>query len=257
MKETMITIEVGQSGERFLEKNNLDDKINVDRQPAGLNFYQYRWPLENRGEVRVENGSHSFVIDGVLSLQGTEDKENPSRGVFNYSLNFGLGGGGDVPHDTVRLELQNFLKDLQSKGWKRVIPFYEPRLSGESAYEYYLDHPFYSFPIDYQPSLPEWMKLSKSTMWVLHADGVFLEVRFKRNSEKMDPNQPGNYLFTASVQGTEEYGRSFFKPKDKEQWRELWAESVKDFKRDRLKEEERLTQKGVEIDTSYEDPTME
>lgn len=256
MKETMITIEVGQAGNEFIQKNHLDARQAVKRQPAGLNFYQYRWPLENRGQVRVENGKYSFLIDGVLSLQGTEDDENRSRGIFNYSVTFGLSGGGDVPHDRVRLELYEFLKGLQAKGWRRVIPFYEPRLSGRSAYEYYLGHRFYSFPVDYQPTLPEWMKLGNSTTWILHADGVFLELRFRRNSEKVDPEQPGNYLFTATIQGKDEYAQSFFEPKDKDQWAALWQDSVNGFKRDRLKEEERLMRQGVEIDSAYEDPSI-
>lgn len=256
VKVRSVDVYLGESGEEFLKRNGLDEKSSVDRQPAGLNFYRVRWPTSDRGTVKVLHGEHSFTIADVLSVKGTEDAESMERGVFDYTVNFGMAGGGDVEHDAVRKEFTDFLKSIESAGWRRVISYTDPRLSGEAAYRYYFDDPAYSFPMDYELTFEEWMALDEEPLWMLYADEQFMMIRFHRDRKRTDPKKPGGYLFILQLMGVEEYAKSHFTGDDRERWRELWGETIAPLKRMRLEREQALEKSGVAIDKDYRDPIV-
>lgn len=255
MKLDKVTIKVGEAGEQFLRTNNLSSESNVQKQPAGLNFYRYRWSSSDRGKVELDHGEHSFVVSDALSLQGVEDAENLSNGILSYSVNFGFAGGGDVSHDVVRKEFLDFLDELKSLGWTRVIAYSDPRLTGVEAYNFYKNDPFYSFPLDYRPSMDEWMAL-EDAQWRLRADGVFIDIEFHRDSKKMDPEGLGSYLFVMKIQSAEQFAKGQFKPEDRDKWSALWEEEIRTLKRQRYNKEEQIKNAGGTIDADYEDPIV-
>jgi hypothetical protein len=249
-------IRLGMQGDEFSEANHLGGRTKIDRQPAGLNFHEHDWPSNDRGRVTVKNGSASFLIPDVLSVMGTEDADKKEKGIYHYSVNFGMAGGGDVEHDAVRKEFTDFLKSIESAGWRRVISYTDPRLSGEAAYQYYLDKPLYSFPLDYELSLEQWMNLDRITTWRWQANGQYMTLSFHRDRKRMDPDKPGGYLFVIQIMGFEEYAKAFFDGDDRERWRDLWIETITPLKRTRLEREKMLEKAGVPIDKDYRDPIV-
>src|SRR5690625_5998471 len=75
MPPEVIEIKIGWTGEEFLRRNNLPAKGSVDKQPAGLNFYEVDWTVSARGTVRLEHGGYSFDIPHALGVVGTENVE--------------------------------------------------------------------------------------------------------------------------------------------------------------------------------------
>ncbi|WP_347329810.1 hypothetical protein [Marinimicrobium locisalis] len=250
-----ISVSIGMTGKEFVEKNNLGGSVRVDRQPAGLNFYEYDWPLDNRGTIAFVHGEYGFEVDDVLSIMCPEDADSKEGGFEDISINFGFAGGGDVSHDVVRKEFLDFLEELKSLGWTRVIAYSDPRLTGVEAYNFYKNDTFYSFPLDYRPSMDEWMAL-EDAQWRLRADGVFIDIEFHRDSKKMDPEGLGSYLFVMKIQSAEQFAKGQFKPEDRDKWSDLWEEEIRTLKRQRYNKEDQIKNAGGTIDTDYEDPVV-
>ncbi|WP_347329807.1 hypothetical protein [Marinimicrobium locisalis] len=251
-----ISVSIGMTGKEFVENNNLEGSVRVDRQPAGLNFYEYDWPLDNRGTIAFVHGEYGFEVDDVLSIMCPEDADSEEGGFEDISINFGFAGGGDVSHDLVRREFLDFIDHLKSLGWTRVVDYSDPRLTGVEAYNFHKNDRLYSFPLDYRLNLDEWMELDESTRWTVWAKDVFIELRFHRDGEKMDPEGRGNYLFVMKISSAEDFAKSYVKPEDRDKWSDLWEEEIRTLKRQRYNKEEQIKNAGGTIDTDYEDPIV-
>jgi len=58
------------------------------------------------------------------------------------------------------------------RGWRRIIFYEDPRLSGEDAFKYFEHDNFYGMPMDYLPTLEQWMTISSANGY-LYADNIF------------------------------------------------------------------------------------
>ncbi|HMW48943.1 MAG TPA: hypothetical protein PKC70_11655 [Cellvibrionaceae bacterium] len=255
MYKPSISAKVGESGAAFLMRNGLSAEGNVDRQPAGMNFYQYRWKTERAGEVVFDHGAFSFTIPNALTVMGTENLKHSGDGVESLFVNATFSSDKTITHDAARIALMKIIKELVSLGWKRYIAYSDPRLVGEQAFNHYLGNNFYSLPVDFVPNLQQWMQIDVG-FWNLYADGVFLEIRFHRDSEHLDLNKPGAYLLVFNFETKTSYGRSMFDGEEREQWQEHWAELIKKAKKDRYAKEAELVKRGFTIDTTYQDPKI-
>src|SRR5690625_7378855 len=63
MPPEVIEIKIGWTGEEFLRRNNLPAKGSVDKQPAGLNFYEVDWSVNDRSTDRLVQGSYYYDIN--------------------------------------------------------------------------------------------------------------------------------------------------------------------------------------------------
>lgn len=63
-------------------------------------------------------------------------------------------------------------------------------LTGEEAFNYYLEDKFYNLPIDYVPTLDEWMKIKAGT-WRLYAGQNFLDITIRRDNQRVNVSEPG------------------------------------------------------------------
>ncbi len=242
-------------GEEFCERNGLDQKRNVNRQPAGLNFYRYGWPTDDRGTVTVEHGPHGFDVPDALSVMGTEDADRVETGFLDVSVGFSLLGGGSVSHAGVRDATYEFLADLQDRGWSQWHSHGSPRLRGREAFEYMTNDLVYSAPLDYEPTLEEWLG-EYTIRWSLHANGVFLTLQFRRNSQKMEPDEPGEYYFRMNLESRDQRGRSYFEGEDRDRWEALWPALSAERRTRRAESEAALREAGATIDESYTDPEL-
>jgi len=250
-----VSVSIGMTGTEFVEKNKLGDTVSIDRQPAGINFYKYGWPSDNRGKIKFLHGGQGFEVNDALGVLCPEYADGRDGGFTNISISFGFAGGGKVSHDQVRMDFLDFIDHLRSLGWTRVISYSDPRLTGVEAYNFYKKDSFYSFPLDYRPSLEEWMTLD-DPQWRLRANGVFVDIEFHRDSERMDPDGLGSYLFVMKIQSAEQFAKDQFEPEDRDDWIDLWEDEIRKLKQHRYTKEKLIEESGGTIYTDYRDPIV-
>ena len=249
-------IKVGISSDEYDKVNQLYTNKNLNKQPAGLNFYKQRWQSKPRGTVQVEHGDYSFTVPHVLSTLGTEDTLFLERGIYQFSIRSGLSPDEFIDHDQARLQMMTLLQSIVAKGWQPYIGLYEPRLSGKESFQYILEGSRYPPDPMYIPSLEEWMALDITQEWAFHIDDVFLNVNFRRRLNYKGNNDLGVYLLTFTLITRDEEARNHFDGNDREQWLSLWGEEAKTSKVSRYKKEVELIKRGYHINTDYVDPII-
>ncbi|VUD40396.1 hypothetical protein TDB9533_00183 [Thalassocella blandensis] len=254
-KMTSLTFSLGQPGQEFIRKNSLAEKAHVTQQPAGLNFYKYEWPRNNLGRVTIQNKKDIYSIPYVLSVLGTEDSDSPASGVFKVVVNACISESETIMHDEARLKIAGLLKDLDSGQWQVAHAYDDPRLSGESAFEYYLQDDSYGLPIDYVPTLEQWMEMDLA-YWNLFKDDTFLQLTFRRDRKKLDPSKEGAYLLTFSFRTSNQKLQEMFEPAERDSWEDLLPKKIVSLKKERERKEKLLSQRGISIDTDYLDPEV-
>ena len=256
MTPQLFTVKLGIQPDEYIKLNGLDPKSNIDEQPAGLNFYEKDWPSDSRGKVYVDHEKHSFILKNMLTAVGVENVSFPERGIKSYNLN---GGGASQSldfHDAIRKRFLLFLQELKEKQWEPYIYFSDPRLPESEAVRYLLEEDdYYTIPLSYSLSHEEWMQL-KNPKWRLYVDGVFLDITFNRDSKAMDPNGYGSYLFSYQLYDSNEKGANQMKSNDRQNWKNLWVDKIKELKKIRYAKEAELIKKGYTIDTDYVDPKI-
>ena len=255
MNPMTVKVTVGELGEHFLQRNNLPAKGHIDKQPAGLNFYEYDWSTKAPGAVMVEHGAHSFQIPFALGVVGTQDAGKTNSGIADFNVRAGISSADTIMHDEARKQFVILLQNLVKLGWKPAISYNYPRLTGELAFKYYLENDNYGIPINYSPTLDEWMKI-KFGYWRFYVDNVFLKINFQRDRTKMNPNEPGAYLFVFELFSQEEFAKGNFQSDDREHWQELWVDKIKSLKKQRYEKEKELVKRGYTIFTDYEEPKI-
>lgn len=256
MNPQIIKIKIGEAGAQFLQRNHLPKKGHIEKQSAGLHFYEQNWNIKTPGTVIIEQGVRSFEIPYSLSVVGTEDVEHAHTGLSEINIKAGITAADTLPHDEARREFISMLQNLLTLGWKPVIFYEEPRLTGEQAYKYYRDdNNFYGFPVNYNPTLEEWMNIS-TAHWYLYADNVFLAITFYRDSLHMNPTELGAYLFSFQLSSKEEKAKAQFEGEDREHWQDLWVDKIKSLKKERYAKEKELLKRGFTLYSGYEEPKI-
>ncbi|WP_027468844.1 hypothetical protein [Deefgea rivuli] len=253
-----ISIQIGESAAAFTNRYPFTQ---IQKQPAGLNFYKIDPDDEQpkrKVMLQVKHGSHSFDVSSVLSISGTEDLDFPREGLSDFDISASIPPANNVMHDDARKYFLNLLKVIQTAGWQRVIYSADARLIAKDAFNETLKDSSFAgnLSVDYQPTLAEWMGLKEMTRWRFYADGVYLSVYFFRDADHLDLAKPGAYLLSLTFSNAESNFRSNFEQKDWPRARELWPELAKEFQADRKKAEAKAQAAGLKIDTTYQDPPM-
>lgn len=246
-----VNIQLGLSGKDFAAALGSED-THTTKQPAGLNFYQIHWPANLPGKVNVTHGANSFQVDAALSVMGTEDVERMAAGVDEIDINFGVTADSLIPHDEARLRVVALLKRLQDAGWQHFYWPSEERIKGRSSLA--------AGDLDarYVPSFKEWMALGTTSAanWKLQANGIYMGITMHRDSDRMNPYQPGAYFMAMTIKTEDQEMRGHFSEKDRDNWKALWPEFSKKLQKVRLDDEAAARAKGLEIDTQYQDPPI-
>ena len=250
-----ITVRVGKSGDDFLKTNKLNTRDNVDRQPAGLNFYEYDWNLRNPGKVLVDHDPYSFTIPFALGVTGTEDAEDLENGITDFQIRAAITTQDTINHDDARREIEKLLQQLISLGWKQFIFYQYPRLSKGEAFKFFQEDDTYGLPVNYSFSLDEWMSIDVGR-WYLYAGEVFLEINFRRDPKLMDPTKPGAYFLTYNLQNATERAKAEFTDNERKHWQDLWVNKIKSLKKERYAKEAELIKRGFTIYADYEEPII-
>ena len=240
-----INIQLGLHGSAFCNALG-QEKARINRQPAGVNFYERNWSSNSQGSVQFEHGPHSFTLNNVLTIMGTEDQRRLAFGVEDIYISFGLSPDDDTSHNDARLQTMALLKRLQDAGWQQYYLISSARLKGRSSLtEYVMD-------ARYVPSFEEWMRLD-SMQWKLQANGVYMAITLDRDGTRLDPEKPGAYLISMTLNTEEYYCRVGLPEAERSDWKTAYPNSLAMHKGYRADEEKAARAKGLEIDTDYQD----
>ena len=253
---TDVSIKLGETGPSFAKR--YPGSARVTHSTPNVDFYQIDWEQRAPGQVRVEHGKHSFVIEDALGVQAPQELGDfKAEGLYNYTIFAGVSASDLIPHDEARLKTYAILKRIVDVGWKTTTPRSRPRLKGQARLDYVLDASS-SVGLDPRqiPTFEEWMRIESHTPWSFYADGLYMEVSFTRERTLTDPTKPGSYLLTFNIKTETEYFRGFAGPDNRLRWKEVLPQELAKVAVTRAQKETELRAKGVPIDESYQDPPV-
>lgn len=251
----MVELEIGEKGDVFARKNS--SHVRIDRQPAGLNFYEFGWPMKELGNVVIRHGKLQLPINYVLSATGIEDMDFVAEGISDIKINFALSNSKLISHDEARLKMFSLMQNISKTGWRAVVPRDAARIHGRERNDYLLDSQDYiGFDPNYLPTLNEWMRYESMSEWQFYFDRVFLTVEFNREHTLLDPAKLGAYLISINLESEAQHFRGYVSPSDRPRWKELLPSAVARMAKNRAKIEAALRLKGRSIDESYVDPLL-
>lgn len=260
MPTTNVTIRIGQQGADLANMYPNDLVVNDKNVHGEVVFYDFNWSVKGPyGNVTVDNGPYTFTIPTVTYIIGTAVPGDwPQEGIEGYDISILFGPSGTYSHQQAQNAFFALLNTIQTAGWKREIGAAHPRLAGRDALVYsQLVEGLYSNDATYVPTFEEWMQLKDGTRWKFYANGVYLSLLFRRDSTQMDPDKPGAYFVTMTLQSRNAFERQHFKPGSEERmnWTTLYPSIRQNRKSQRAaKEAQLVTEKKYRIDTTYRDP---
>jgi hypothetical protein len=254
MKSSLMRIRLGDSKDSDLGGPG----SSTDNHPSGMKFYQREWERGSLGTVEFVHGKHSFTIDNVLSVIGTDDQDVP-EGIFEWDINFGVSSEQADTHEAALARMMKLFSDLRERGWVRYIGVNHPRLVGQQALNYVKTNSIYSLDSNYTPTINEWKSIVRNMPhWRFYADGVYLDVSLMENNIG-DFVGKTTYLLSIDVMSEFRfYGMGYF-PGNSEKianWKTLLPAELQKYHAKRLKTEAALKEQGYTIDTTYQDPPI-
>lgn len=230
----------------------------TDNHPSGITFYQREWQRGSLGTVEFVHGKHSFTIDNVLSVLGTDDRDVP-EGIYDWSISFGVSPEQADTHEAALARMTKLFSNLRARGWARYIGANHPRLIGQQAWNYIKANPVYSLDSSYTPTIDEWKAIAgEMPHWIFYADGVYLDVSLME-SNMGDFIGKSTYLLTIDLKNEYcFYGIGYF-PGNSEKianWKALLPADLQKYHAIRLKTEAAQKEQGYTIDTTYQDPPI-
>jgi len=257
MTSTAFTAQIGMQAAQYAEINQLKQHGRVDKQPAGLNFYEQSWPMQNSATINVVHGDYGFQIPYALSLVGIEDTSDIEAGIYSIAINASLTPAAEIMHDNARRRMGKLFQHLLNKGWQPFINYFDPRLTGADSYRYALTNGYYHPSPTSMPMLETWMALNNQQTWALHADDVMLKVHYFRDQKRLSPDQPGDYLLRYELLSKAAFIKEHFEEKDFANWEQLWPTEAAHLHQLREEKENELTIKNYVIDDTYIDPWID
>lgn len=253
--EPTIEIQIGERGADFLKRNTTITA--VDRQPAGVTFYQMRFRADSKRQVILKSNEQVLHIENVLSVTATEDMELQEEGLLQFHINCGLTASDLIAHDDARIKVFSILKDIEHTGWKSTIPLSMARLRGREMARFLLTTKR-STTLDpsYVPTLEEWMQMRSQTRWRFYKDHMYLTVSFTREHTLTDPSKPGAYLLSYEIRSETEQFRRQVDGSDRNRWKQILPKELRALADSRAAMETELRSKGFAIDNLYVDPPI-
>ena len=256
MSSLTLRIHVGIIPEDYHSQNQLDVGSNIDKQPAGLTFYEQNWESNQKGTVIINDANYGFTIKYVLSSTGTEDVDYPEKGIDYFSINSSLVSDEFVSHDEARVLFMQTLHELLTIGWNPYIEYFSPRLAGQQSIRYAIEDGTYEPDPSYVPTLDEWMRLGADHSWMFHVEDVFMIVSFRRNPQFMESEGKGVYLINYKLFSREAHAQEHFSGETRDKWQAHWVDEIKISKSHRYQKEVELIKQGYRINTEYVEPKI-
>lgn len=252
--EPAIELQIGESGASF---SNRYATIKVDRQPAGVNFYQMRFRADSTRRTIIKADDQTLQVENVLSITGTEDMDFQHEGLIQFKINCALTESDLIPHDEARIKFFSILKNIERRGWKTTIPLGMARLKGKEMTRFLLTtKQRTTLDPAYVPTLEEWMQMRSLTSWKFYQKHTYLTVSFTREHTLTDPLKPGAYLLSVELRNEAEQFRRHVDGLDRNRWKQVLPETLRALAKSRAILELELRSKGFAVDDLYVDPPV-
>jgi hypothetical protein len=250
-----VNIKVGESALEFAKR--YAGVVKTHSPAPGTEYYAIDWDRRPRGIVKIDHGAYSFLIEDVLGVSSLLVLELASEGLSEFDIFAGVTDPDLIDHDEARIKTYAILKRILDAGWKQVIERSEPRLMEKARQDYmFATSSINGLDARYVPSFEDWMRIESNTPWSFYADGLFMEVNFTREPTLTDPAKPGSYLLSFNIKTAVEYYRGYAGPENRAHWKELLPAALAQAATERARRETELRAKGIQIDTSYQDPPL-
>ena len=249
-----VSINVGETGNEFMAR--YPGFAKVTHSTPSVDYYEVNWSSQAPGTVVVERGKRSIRIEHVLGLQAPQELGSiRDEGLNSISIRAGITSPELIAHDRAKNEVYAMLGKFLAEGWQQVIERSEPRLAGEQRMQYtFATSSLNGLDASYVPALADWMRIENGTPWSFYADGLYLDIAFRREPTLVDTNRPGVYLLTFNIKTEAEYFRGFAGPENRATWRTSLQGALEKMSAVRAAKEHELLAKGYAITDSYRDP---
>lgn len=249
-----IYIEVGEQPQALISRYG--KTVDVNNKNFRLKFYSIDWQKNNQGRVTIKKGTLHVSLESVIMVSGTYNETYPEEGFSIYDLSLSLSSSNTILHDQARLKFYEMLGRILKAGWKRCLYDTEPRLTGNESIRRLHETTTSVTTLDpnYIPTLPQWMSLNDQSTWRFYKDRIYMDVQLSRDQKHLNPDLPGAYFVSISLESYTSKWRTLFDEDDRPRWRELLMVEKEKASKERSKSERVLEALHYHIDTTYRNP---
>ncbi len=261
MNQQPYLLHLGPQGVQDFAKYNLG---NVDNHPVA-SFRELDFSPPNLGQIKIENGASSLVIDHVFSVLGTSFHRED--GIESMMINAGLNKEEFVTPNQAYQGYVNLMQRVNKAGWKNYIYEIDPRISKEDNFRYLME---WGYAIDpsYIFSYEEWKKVISISVgnafgYRLYANGLLLNIRINKTETTEDGQE--QYLVRYSFDTIRYTQRNLMSDiannvdpysMTAEELRQAFEKEKKRAKELREMQEKEVREQGYRIDEHYVGPDV-
>jgi hypothetical protein len=253
--DSNINLNINEPSADYVRRHS--SLIKVNNRPPGVHFYVARWDREKPGTANFDHGENAFSIENILSITAVEDSLSPQEGLVKFNVNAALAATDLIGHDEARKRFLSVLQTIRKAGWHIFIDQGDPRLRGQAMLNFALSgSSSSSLDADYEPTFAEWMSTRSNMIWQFYANHVYLTVSFSREPTLLDPQKPGAYLISFTIESENEHYRGYVPSNQRAQWKSALPSHLEYLPGMRQKKEDELRAKGIRIDETYQNPPI-
>ena len=262
MNQQSYVLHFGQQGVKDFAQDNQEK---VDNHPSGAGFRELDFTPPNLGQIKIENGINSLLIDHVFSVLGTSFHQED--GIQGLDINAGLNKEEFVNPEQAYQAYVDLMKRLNQAGWQLYISRYNPRIAKEDNIRYIMEWGYVIDP-SYIFNYEEWQKIintigGNSIGYRLYANGILLNLSLDRTQKTAEGKEQYVVRYTfdtvrynqRNLMDDSENNIDTYKMTSQELEQAFKNELIRNKKSREMDEKDAISQ-GYRIDESYVDPDV-
>ena len=184
MNQQPYVLHLGLQGFKDFTQYNQGE---VENHPVA-SFRSLRFSPPNLGQIKIENGTSSLVIDHVFYVFGTSFHKE--EGIEGIDIDAGLNKEEFVRPEQAYQAYVDLMKQVNQAGWKLYISRYNPRIAKEDNMRYLMKWGYMIDP-SYILTYEEWQNIintsgGNSFGYRLYANGLLLNIRINQTKKMED-----------------------------------------------------------------------
>ena len=256
MNQQSYTLHLGQQGFKDFAQYNLG---RTDSHPSGAGFRELDFTPPNLGQIKVENGANSLVIDHVFSVLGTSF--NKEDGIQGLDVDAGLTKDEFVSPEQAYQGYVELMKRLNQAGWKNYFYRGDARIAKEDSIRYLMEghdviDPSYIFNYE------EWEKIINTVGgnyigYRLYANGILLNLSLDQTQKTEGGKEQYmvRYAFDTIRYNQRNLISDAYEMTPQELEKAFQSNLSRYIKTREMDEKDAIAQ-GYRIDESYDDPDV-
>lgn len=262
MNQQSYVLHFGQQGVKDFAQDNQEK---VDNHPSGAGFRELDFTPPNLGQIKIENGINSLLIDHVFSVLGTSFHQED--GIQGLDINAGLNKEEFVNPEQAYQAYVDLMKRIHQAEWKNYFYRFSARIAKEDNIRYLMksgDVIDASYIFNYE----EWKKIintigGNSIGYRLYANGILLDLSIKQTQKTEGGKEQYmiRYAFNTirydekNSMDDSENNIDTYKMTSQELEQAFKNELIRNKKSREMDEKDAISQ-GYRIDASYVDPDV-